>query len=301
MIKVENLKKLYGNFEALKGVSFEVKKSKITALLGPNGAGKTTTLRILSGYLTYNDGNVEINGKKLNKDNLKDIKKDIGYIPENNPVYEDLEITDYLSWVASVYSIDRNRVKDVIEKCSLKDVLGKKIFELSKGYKQRVSLAKAILHNPSILLLDEPTTGLDPNQARQTRELIKGLSLDKTIVISTHILSEVEMLADEIIIINNGVIAEIGTKEEIVEKYNKNTYIIKAKNKELKLEMNEIKNFEVIKQSEDEYIYKVEFNNNLDMRKPLLDYVLSKNIEILEFYKERITLDEIFKKITEQS
>lgn len=302
MIKLENVKKYYGKFEALKGISFEVKKSKITALLGPNGAGKTTTLRILSGYLTPSEGYIEINGKALNEQNIKEIKKYIGYIPENNPVYEDLEVTDYLNWISKVYAVDKASMKQAIEKCSLNDVLGKKIFELSKGYKQRVSLAKAIIHNPQILLLDEPTTGLDPNQARQTRDLIKELSKDKTIIISTHILSEVEMLADEIIIINKGMIAEIGTKEEILNKHNKNAYIVKTPVKDLNFELNNIKNIEMSRISENEYVYRIEFeDSNDDMRKIIFEYIRSKNIELFEFYKERITLDEIFRKITEEN
>lgn len=297
MIRVEGLKKFYGKFEALKGISFEVKPSRITALLGPNGAGKTTTLRILSGYLTYDEGKVEFFGKDIIQ-NLIDVKKIIGYIPENNPVYEDLEVIDYLKWISSVYGINEGAIKNVLEKCSLKEVCGKKISTLSKGYKQRVSLAKAIIHNPKVLLLDEPTTGLDPNQARQTRELIKNLSMDKTILISTHILSEVEMLADDIIIINKGMIAEYGTKDEIINRYTKNSYILKTRKPDLKIELNNLKNIKIDRIS-DEFIYKFEFEGNNDMRKILIDEINSKNIEILEFYKERITLDEIFKNITE--
>ena len=297
MIRVEGIRKFYGKFEALKGISFDVKPSRITALLGPNGAGKTTTLRILSGYLEYDEGKVEYFGKEIKK-NIIDIKKIVGYIPENNPVYEDLEVTDYLKWISSVYETDENNIKDVIEKCSLKEVCGKKISTLSKGYKQRVSLAKAIIHNPKVLLLDEPTTGLDPNQARQTRELIKNLSSDKTILISTHILSEVEMLADDIIIINNGLIAEYGTKEEIIKKHTKNSYVLKTKKSDLTIDLNNLKNIRVEKVDE-EFVYKFEFDGNDDMREVLIREMSSKGVAILEFYKEKITLDEIFKNITE--
>lgn len=297
MIRVERVRKFYGRFEALKGVSFEIKPSRITALLGPNGAGKTTTLRILSGYLGYDEGRVEFFGKEISQ-HLTEIKKEIGYIPENNPVYEDLEVVDYLRWVSSIYGIDEGAIKDAIEKCSLKEVCGKRIVTLSKGYRQRVSLAKAILHNPKVLLLDEPTTGLDPNQARQTRDLIKTLSADKTILISTHILSEVEAVADDIIIINQGNIAEYGTKDEIIERYTKNSYILKTKEPEVKLELNNLKGMNVEKLN-GEFVYRFEFEGNDDMRKVLVEELKRKEVDILEFYKERITLDEIFRRITE--
>ncbi|MCX7641882.1 MAG: ATP-binding cassette domain-containing protein [Elusimicrobiales bacterium] len=298
MIKVKGVRKFYDKFEALKGISFEINSSKITALLGPNGAGKTTTLRILSGYLNYDDGEIEFFNKKLTNQNLKEIKKDIGYIPENNPLYDDIEVCDFLEWIASIYKTDKNSVKDAINKCSLKDACGKKISTLSKGYRQRLSLAKAIIHNPKILLLDEPTTGLDPNQARQTRELIKNLSYDKTIVISTHILSEVEALADDIIIINKGEIAEFGTKQNIINKYIKNSYILKTNSHNLNLEINNLKNISYEK-FENEFIYKFEFEGNEDMRKIIIEILKNKNIEILEFYREKMTLDEIFRNITE--
>ncbi len=297
MIKIKDLKKSYGSFEALCGISFEIKPGRITAMLGPNGAGKTTTLRILSGYLDYDEGEIEFFGKKLNDENIIELKQMIGYIPENNPIYEDLEVVDYLNWVSEIYGSEKKNVIQAIEKCSLTDVCGKKIGTLSKGYKQRVSLAKAILHNPQFLLLDEPTTGLDPNQARQTRQLIKSLSKDKTIVISTHILSEVEALADDIIIINKGNIAAYGTKDEILKSYSKNTYVIKTQEiDDLKIEG--AKSIEKNKDST-ETIWRIEFEEDKDMRIYILENLKKNGIDFLEFYRERITLDEIFRRITE--
>lgn len=302
MIKAENISKYYGKFQALKGISFEVKPNTITALLGPNGAGKTTTLKILSGFFTPDSGDVYILDKKLNTENSNEIKKHIGYIPENNPLYEDIEVVEYLSWISDVYSVPdkKKRLQEVIEKCSLKAVAGKKIATLSKGYRQRVSLAKAIIHNPPILLLDEPTTGLDPNQAQQTRELILELKKDKTILISTHILSEVEHMCEDIIIINNGEIATSGTKNELLKIYSTNSYVLKFEGK-VDFSFNEIPEIETITKDfkDDETIYYIKCKDeNTDLRKKLINTINKNNLPLLEIYKERVTLDEIFKKIT---
>lgn len=299
MIITENITKSYGNFKALKGISFKVPSNSITVLLGPNGAGKTTTLRILAGYLYADDGKVEYFGKKY--DENFEFKKLIGYIPENNPVYEDLEVTEYLEFVAKSYSLGKKEVKIAVERCALKEVLGKKIGALSKGYKQRVSLAKAILHNPPILLLDEPTTGLDPNQAYQTRELIKELKKDKTILISTHILSEAEAICDNILIINKGEICASGEKETLIKQYSKNSYILRfdgdVENKFI--EMEGIKEITAKKENgETEFI--IEFEHGKDMRKDIINFAYEKKLPLIEFYKNKVTLDEIFSRITKE-
>lgn len=299
MIITENITKSYGNFKALKGISFKVPSNSITVLLGPNGAGKTTTLRILAGYLYADDGKVEYFGKKY--DENFEFKKLIGYIPENNPVYEDLEVTEYLEFVAKSYSLGQKEIKIAVERCALKEVLGKKIGNLSKGYKQRVSLAKAILHNPPILLLDEPTTGLDPNQAYQTRELIKELKKDKTILISTHILSEAEAICDNILIINKGEICASGEKESLIKQYSKNSYVLRfdgdVENKFIGMEG--IKEITAKKENgETEFI--IEFENDKDMRKDIINFVYEKKLPLIEFYKNKVTLDEIFSKITKE-
>jgi ABC-2 type transport system ATP-binding protein len=299
MIITENITKSYGNFKALKGISFKVPSNSITVLLGPNGAGKTTTLRILAGYLYADDGRVEYFGKKY--DENFEFKKLIGYIPENNPVYEDLEVTEYLEFVAKSYSLGQKEIKIAVERCALKEVLGKTIGNLSKGYKQRVSLAKAILHNPPILLLDEPTTGLDPNQAYQTRELIKELKKDKTILISTHILSEAEAICDNILIINKGEICASGEKETLIKQYSKNSYVLRfdgdIENKFV--EMEGIKEITAKKENgETEFI--IEFENDKDMRKDIINFAYEKKLPLIEFYKNKVTLDEIFSRITKE-
>ncbi len=298
MIKVENLTKSYGNFKALKSISFEAPENTITALLGPNGAGKTTTLRILAGYFFPDEGNI----KYFDKDYKSfDFKKIIGYVPENNPVYEELEVVEYLSWIAKIYGLGKNEVKNAIQKCNLQEVCGKKIATLSKGYRQRVSLAKAIIHNPPILLLDEPTSGLDPNQAYETKELIKDLKNNKVIIISTHILSEAQSLCDNILLINKGEIKAYGRKEEIIQQYSTNTYFIKFEGKtEIDFTpLGEISNI-TRKEDENETEYTIEFSNNKDMRKEIIEYLKTKNINLLEFYKHKITLEDIFRKITQE-
>jgi len=299
MIKVKELVKKYGDFIALKGISFEANPDKITALLGPNGAGKTTTLRILSGYLSYDSGDIYFFDKKF--DGSKDFRKMIGYIPENNPIYEDMEVTEYLKFIAKTYGLSKSSVEMAIESCSLKEVIGKNIGLLSKGYRQRVSLAKAIMPDPKILLLDEPTTGLDPNQAAQTRELIKKLKKDKIIIISTHILAEVEYLCDDIIIINKGSIGVTGTKQDIIKKFSSNSYLIKIEGKE---EINfqdigKIKNIEYLYDEVlNETTIKLTFEEEKDFRKDIIEKINKNRLSLLEISKQSITLDKVFSQIT---
>ena len=209
MISVKNLTKYYDDFQALKGISFEIKSGEIVGILGPNGAGKSTTLRILTSYLSPTSGDAIIDGKSILDKDIE-IKKIIGYLPESAPLYNDMCVFDYLVYMADIQELDRNKLSErlnyVVEACSLKDVISKPIGELSKGYKQRVGLAGAIIHDPKILILDEPTNGLDPNQIVEIRELIKELGKEKTVLISTHILSEVEATCSRAIIINKGTI-----------------------------------------------------------------------------------------------
>lgn len=207
MIRVENLVKFYGDFCALDGVSFEVKKGEILGLLGPNGAGKTTTYRILTGYLSPTDGNIWVGDLNV-KEDLDKIKRMIGYLPESAPIYKDMLVFDYLGFIADVRGVSKEtqmtQIKHLADLCSLNDVMHKTINELSKGYRQRVGIAHALMGNPDILVLDEPTSGLDPNQILETREIIKRIGKEKTIIFSTHILSEAEATCDRLVIISNG-------------------------------------------------------------------------------------------------
>jgi ABC-2 type transport system ATP-binding protein len=217
-ILIGNLTKKYGTQKAVDDISFKVNTGEILGFLGPNGAGKTTTMKIITNYLAANAGDVIIGGKKLT-DNAEEIKKHIGYLPENNPLYQDMPVIDYLQFCGEIQGIEKNKIHDrVIEMIRLTGLdreKHKKIGELSKGYQQRVGLAQAMIHDPEILILDEPTTGFDPNQIVEIRKLIRELGREKTVILSTHILPEVEATCDRILIINNGKIVADGTSETL--------------------------------------------------------------------------------------
>lgn len=215
MISVRNLLKHYGEVKAVDGISFTIRKGEITGLLGPNGAGKTTTLRILTGYLKPTGGMVSIDEFLVDQNPLE-IKKRIGYLPESAPLYPDMMVYDFLQFMADIRQIyDKEKIKDVAIQCGITEVMHKNINELSKGYKQRVGLAQAILHDPEILVLDEPTNGLDPNQIVEIRDLIKELGKEKTVIVSTHILQEVEATCNRVIIIDKGVIVADDSTSEL--------------------------------------------------------------------------------------
>lgn len=213
-ILVENLTKKYGVQRAVDNISFEVKTGEIVGFLGPNGAGKTTTMKIITCFMAPSDGDVKVDGLSINE-NQDEIKKKIGYLPESNPLYYDMPVLEYLEYSAELHGVPKNKVPeriiDMVRKTGLNAEKHKNIGELSKGYKQRVGLAQAMIHDPEILILDEPTTGLDPNQIVEIRKLIRELGREKTVILSTHILSEVEATSDRILIINNGKMVADGT------------------------------------------------------------------------------------------
>jgi len=217
-IKLENLTKIYGYQKAVDNISFEVKTGEILGFLGPNGAGKTTTMKAISCYLTPDEGDVTVGGASVLL-HPEMVKKHIGYLPENNPLYSDMAVIDYLRFVALLQNIPQDKIKEriweMITICGLKGEKHKKIRELSKGYKQRVGLAQALIHDPQILILDEPTTGLDPNQIVEIRDLIRNIGREKTVILSSHILAEVEATCDRIIIINKGKIVADGTSDQL--------------------------------------------------------------------------------------
>ncbi len=211
-IKIQNLTKTYGVQKAVDDISFEVKTGEILGFLGPNGAGKTTTMKIITGYIEGDNGSVTIGGKTVANGTTKG---NIGYLPENNPLYLEMPVIDYLGFCASIQGMDKatvpERIREMVKVCGLNAEKHKKIGELSKGYRQRVGLAQAMIHDPEVLILDEPTTGLDPNQIVEIRELIKNIGQEKTVILSTHILPEVEATCDRILIINKGKIVADGT------------------------------------------------------------------------------------------
>ena len=215
-IQIENLSKSYGLQKAVDGISFQVRTGEILGFLGPNGAGKTTTMKMITHYLDIEAGDILIGGKSIKSNNLR---RDIGYLPESNPLYGEMPVIDYLHFCASLQQMPRQqipaRIREMIKVCGLDEEKHKKIGELSKGYRQRVGLAQAMIHDPAVLILDEPTTGLDPNQRVEIRELIRKVGREKTVILSTHILPEVEATCDRILIINKGRIVADGTADTL--------------------------------------------------------------------------------------
>lgn len=217
-IKVQNLSKVYGTQRAVDNISFEVSKGEIIGFLGPNGAGKSTTMKILTGYIPATEGTAEVNGFDVNTAPMQ-VKAHIGYLPEHNPLYLDMYVKEFLDFAGSLYGLKGRtlqiKIDETIERVGLGLEKHKKIGQLSKGYRQRVGLAQALIHNPDVLILDEPTTGLDPNQLVEIRDLIKTVGKDKTVIFSTHIMQEVEAICDRVIIINRGKIVADGTLSEL--------------------------------------------------------------------------------------
>ena len=306
MIKVEGLTKYYGDFLAVDNVSFEVNKGEIVGLLGPNGAGKTTTLRILTGYLLPSSGSVKIKDLDIYRD-LREIKKNIGYLPEQTPLYQDMLVYDYLEFIARSKEIPLNEIlgeiKRVAEICKIKDVMHKPINELSKGYKQRVGLAAALLNDPEVLVLDEPTSGLDPNQIAEIRHIIKEIGKEKTILFSTHILSEAEATCDRLVIIHKGKIVADGKTEELKKGGKHFTVKVElegAEKEEFESVVLNVENVESVDCESENGKLKAMVKGSEDFRKQLYSVIKTKDWTLLEFSRHSETLEEIFRKLTRE-
>lgn len=306
MIKVKNVTKYYGSVRALNNISFSVEAGEVVGFLGPNAAGKTTTMRILTGYLGPTKGDAEVCGFSILKDPLE-VKKRVGYLPENNPLYDDMTVYEYLELVADFRGYEgkrkSKRMKEVIDICKLGDVIGRSIGEISRGFKQRTGFAAAIFHDPDVLILDEPTSGLDPNQTREVRELVKSFKKEKTLIISTHILPEVQVMCDRMIIINKGEIVAQGTTQELqsLVKGREKLYLqIKASQEEFERELNKIEGVQSYelrgKLDEDILEYSIEFAK--DRREEMFNLAVGKGWKILEMYRERVSLEYIFRELT---
>lgn len=311
-IKVENLTKYYGEQAAVNDISFEVKTGEIVGFLGPNGAGKSTTMKMITTYLTPSNGKIFVDGIDISEDSLA-VRKKIGYLPEQNPLYNDMNVVDYLIYAAELQSIDKSKINDAVKKmikvCGLEDVRHKDIGELSKGYRQRVGLAQALIHDPDVLLLDEPTSGLDPNQIIEIRKLIKDIGKQKTLMLSTHILQEVQASCSRVIIINKGEIVADNTTEalqkqfegqyktKLIIKQNPNTDAASIKN-----ELKSIKDVEGVKVSSDDdsktWIIEITNSKGSDTREEIFKKIVSKNLELIELKQEEASLEEIFRKLT---
>ena len=296
-IKVENVSKFYNTQKALKEISFEICRGEIVGFLGPNGAGKSTMMKILTGFIPQSQGSVQICGLDVCEENLK-AKNKIGYLPEHNPLYLDMYVREYLSFIVGLYKADPCRIDDMIQKTGLKNEQHKLIRSLSKGYRQRVGLAQALLNNPEVLILDEPTTGLDPNQLVEIRSLIKEMGANKTVLLSTHIMQEVEAICDRVIIINKGIIVANKTIEELRKsKDGKNIITILFNEKVFKNELQAIKNVEEVDEiGANEF--KITSNACHDLRKQLFEFAVAKKFTVLQMSLEENKLEDIFHKLT---
>ncbi len=305
MIKVENLIKRYGSFKAVDGISFEVGKGEVVGFLGPNGAGKSTTMRMLSCYLPPTSGRAEVAGYDVFSDSIR-AREHIGYMPENVPLPLDMRVREYLAFRGRLKGVPGRRIKervgDVSELCGLTGVENKFIGALSKGYRQRVGLADAMVHEPDLLILDEPTIGLDPNQIRQVRTLIKNLSRHHTILLSTHILPEVEMTCSKVVIINGGKIEAVGTPETLREKlHDRGRTRLEAKVGERKsaiAKISKIKGVSDVECSEGETWTTFLIHAEADVREKIFELAKSEGWTIRELSRRAISLEEVFAEVT---
>ncbi len=294
-IEVKEITKLYGEQKALDNVSFSAKTAEIVGFLGPNGAGKSTMMKILTTSLGASNGEAFVNGNNVRTDKKK-VQASVGYLPENNALYTDLYVREYLGFNADVYNVKKSRIEEVIELTGLSPEAHKKISQLSKGYKQRVGLANAMLHNPDVLILDEPTTGLDPNQLVDIRQLIKTIGKEKTVFLSTHIMQEVEGICDRVIIVNKGQIvadknlADLrkGQKQIVIVEFDyrvEDAFLLKLPN------VTKVKNT-------DDFIYEISFSTSEDMRSHVFDFAHDNDLKILQLNQKNASLESLFRELT---
>lgn len=295
-IKVENLTKIYGTQKAVNEVSFTIKSGEIVGFLGPNGAGKSTTMKILTGYISATSGKAFVNEKPVKTEKLQ-IQKEIGYLPEHNPLYLEMYVREYLQFCGRVHKTDKNRIEEVIILTGLTSEAHKKIEQLSKGYRQRVGLAAALLHNPEVLILDEPTTGLDPNQLVEIRELIKEIGKTKTVLLSTHIMQEVEAVCDRVIIIHKG---KIVADQKIKDLKDENQQVIQVEF-DYKIEniaLKRLPNLTKIENPTGSFFYELTFDTEKDMRSVVFDFAQEKGLKILQMNQKLKNLEDLFREAT---
>ncbi|HCT65641.1 MAG TPA: ABC transporter [Lachnospiraceae bacterium] len=308
MIEVNNLVKNYGKYQAVKDISFRVEQGEVLGLLGPNGAGKSTTMNIITGYISATRGEVKIGGYDILK-NPREAKKRIGYLPEIPPVYVDMTVTEYLNFVADLKGVKKAEVKtmldDIMEKIKITNVSGKLIKNLSKGYRQRVGLAQAMVGYPDVLILDEPTVGLDPKQIIEIRDLISELGKTHTIILSSHILSEISAVCNRVIIIHNGQIVASDTPDGLSAKLSQNRYRVRLKGDENAVleafDKNENVAFAELTQSDEEGTCDIflEGANGVDIRETAFEVAVKHNFVLLLINSEKMTLEDVFLQVTE--
>ncbi len=308
-IKVENLTKQFGAQKAIDHINFDLHKGEVLGFLGPNGAGKSSTMKIITCFMAPSSGDVKVDGQSIFNDPGQ-FKQRIGYLPEHTPLYSDMFIIDYLNFVAKLQAVPQNKVKQrigqMIEYCGLDAEKHKKIGELSKGYQQRVGLAQAMIHDPEVLILDEPTTGLDPNQIVEIRELIKNLGEEKTIILSTHILPEVEVTSDRIVIVNDGQIVADNKTEELRKQAQGNELLrvqvepngqpVQDISKALQ-NIDSVENVEVL--DDQQFLYQIQSKSGVSSKKPVFQLCVDKGWYMLELSELETRLEDIFRELTQ--
>ncbi|MFO7843275.1 MAG: gliding motility-associated ABC transporter ATP-binding subunit GldA [Bacteroidales bacterium] len=300
-ILVKDLTKIYGKQKAIDQISFEIKTGEIVGFVGPNGAGKSTTMKILTGFIPPTSGEAKINDLDLIENSLE-IRKHIGYLPENNPLYLDMYVKEYLEFVAGVYKLGKQthaRIEEIIEQTGLTVERNKKIGALSKGYRQRVGLAQALIHDPSILILDEPTSGLDPNQIIEIRNLISTLGKEKTVMLSTHIMQEVEAICDRIIIINKGKIVADDTIGSIFSHTQDQfvTIVVEFDKETEQKQLEAIEQVDKVAKIDDKN-WLIQSTTKEDIRQKIFNFAVQSNLAVLSMQKKEKSLEEVFQELT---
>lgn len=307
MIEVQQLTKRYGPTLAVSDVSFEVSKGEVLGFLGPNGAGKTTTMRVITGYLPPTSGKVTVAGYDVAEESIE-ARRHTGYLPENPPVYQEMRVSEYLAFVGRIKGVPRGelrkRAADVSEKCAITDVQSRQIGKLSKGYRQRVGLAQALIHNPDVLVLDEPTAGLDPKQIHETRDLIRGLSGEHTVILSTHILPEVSKTCDRVVVINAGKVAAVGTPSELTQRLQGFESVLvtaEGPGQEIKARLERVEGVSRVEErdaAEGRATFEVHATKEKDVRAELARAVVESQWRLLELRTSGMSLEDIFLKLT---
>ena len=310
MIRVENLSKNYGPVKAVRSISFDLDDGQVVGFLGANGAGKSTTLKIMTGYISPSSGNVYFNDQNIH-DNTSEIQKDIGYLPELNPLYGEMRVHDYLKFISEIRGIPKENFKSafqkVVEECALNAVAHRTIGNCSKGYKQRIGLAAAMIHDPKILILDEPVTGLDPNQIVEIRQLIRKLGKEKIVIMSSHILQEIQATVDRIIIINEGSIVADGSSDSLLSDTNAKTELSMDVENANENDINDMKakipSIDITSISKEDTYTKIniKYPKNNDPRSDIFNYAVDKGWTILEMFATKQKLEDLFRNLTSSS
>lgn len=299
-IQVNNITKLYGDQKALNNVSFEIGSNEIVGFLGPNGAGKSTMMKILTCYIPASEGKAKVCGFDTQEKSIE-VRKQIGYLPEHNPLYLDMYVKEFLEFVGGLYKVKniKDRVKEMIDMTGLQIEQNKKIGALSKGYRQRVGLAQAMIHDPKVLIMDEPTTGLDPNQLEEIRSLIKKLGKQKTVMLSTHIMQEVEAVCDRVIIINKGEIVANDNTQALQQNTTKQVITVEFDREVKKHQLLNLPGVEDAHEA-NANTWKIVANLDSDVRKELFNFAVKNNISVLTLNKEEQKLEDVFKQLTKK-